>query len=227
MKHLFILFFFLVSGLVFGQEEAIRFLDDFRVYEQTHSSHANRVRNTYANIEGSPYLFPDYREADILTCDSITYQGKIRYDLYMDEMEYKVKGTTFWISSKDNILKIILDGKTFIYLNPPGGKNAGYYELLTNGSCQLLCKYVVNYMEAQKAKPYQDSEPARFIRKQNLYYLKKERAAVKLITNKKSVLNYLQDKKDNVSLFIKKNHLSLKKEKDLKKLTEYYNQLKD
>jgi len=225
MKCLLLLLFLFLPGSLFCQEAAIRFLDDFRHYEQIHSTISDRTINSYAQIEGSPYLYPEYKDADILTRDSITYRGKLRYDMYADEMEYQVNGKTYWIATKENIAKILLNGRTFVYLKEQGKKKSSYYELLVDGPCQLLGKYSVAFKEKEKAKPYQETKPAHFQHNRNLYYLRKNDGTMKLISNKKTIINFLQDKRDDITNYMKHNRVSINKITDLEKLVNYYNNL--
>ena len=216
--------FILFTGLLYAQDKDIRFLDDFRFHEQAVNPDAG-VINSYKDIEGSPYLFPDFRTTDIYTKDGKHYRGKIRYDMYMDEMEFQINKQTFWVSSKENIAKIVLDGKTFLYLKNEGAKKGGYFELLVDGRCRLLVKYQVNFKKAEEAKPYQEPSPAHFEPKTNLYYLSKKGEPLFLIKNKKSLLKYLNDKNQDIPSFMRKNHISPSREGDLKKLISYYNSL--
>ncbi len=223
-KIIFLSFLFSAGTLAWAQDENIRLLDDFRVHQEATNPYAGIL--TYSDIKGSPYLFSDYRDADIYMKDGTRYRGKIRYDLYTDEMEYQIKNKTFWLAPRENIKKIILDGRTFLYLkNKKNSNKGGYYELLVDGPCQLLAKHLVNFQEAEKAKPYQDPKPARFEPKKNLFYLKKDPQPLFLVRNKKTLPDYLQDKRSEIVTFIKKNHFSVSREKDLIKIVKYYNSL--
>ncbi|HHJ11350.1 MAG TPA: hypothetical protein ENK25_10740 [Bacteroidetes bacterium] len=222
-----IIFFSLILStghLALAQNEIIHVLDDIRVRQEPFNSYSEFL--TYSDIKGSPYLFSDYRDADIYMKNDFHYRGKIRYDMYTDEMEYQIKNKTFWLAPKESIVKIILDDKTFLYLTKKKNSNeGGFYELLTDGPCQLLAKHLVNFREAEKPKPYQDPKPARFEPKKDLFYLKKDDQPLFLIQNKKKLIDYLQDKRSEIATFIKKNHISVSRKKDLKKLVEYYNGL--
>jgi len=222
-----IFFFLLISSWISlraQEQEIIKFLDDFRVSQGIHNPAAGII-SSYERIQGSPYLFPDYREAVIVMNDGSRYHGKIRYDLYTDEMEFQVQGKTYWITPREGVRKIVLDGKTFIFLKTKGNKKGGFYELVVDGPCRLLGKHLITFKESEEAKPYQDPKPPRFENKKTIYYLKKEGEPSVLVRNKKSVLNYLQDKSGEISNYLRKNHLSLTRPEDLKKMVTYYNSL--
>ncbi len=223
-RTFFVSLFILFPGFLYAQDKDIRFLDDFRFHEQAVNPNAG-VINSYKDVEGSPYLFPDFRTTDIYTKDGKHYRGLIRYDMYTDEMEFKINKQTFWVSAKENIAKIVLDGKTFLYLKSKGANKGGYFELLVDGPCRLLAKHQVNFIKAEKAKPYQEPSPAHFEQKTNLYYLREKGKPLFLIKNKKSLLKYLNDKNQEIASFIKKHRVSSSREGDLKKLISYYNSL--
>jgi len=215
--------FLFISGTISGQGDISRFLNEVHQYKETHSSYRDPDITAYENIEGTPFLFTDYKDSEILTKDSNLYEVKLRYNLYADEMEYKTNGITFRIPFKNNIDKIILDGRTFIYLESP--QEEGYYELLANGFCKLLGKYNVTFIPAKKAEPFVDAKPNCFKRNRDLFYLKKEEGPPEKITNKKTIFNYFGDKKTEIATFMKKNRISPNKACDLKKLTDFYNNL--
>ena len=223
-----LLFLFLFSGMVLHaqEQEIIKFLDDFRVNQEV-TNPAAGVISSYEQIQGSPYLFPDYREAFIVMDDNSHYHGKLRYDLYTDEMEFQVKGHTYWITPRERVKKITLDNRTFIFLKTKGNKKGSYYELVVDGPCRLLARHLITFHEAEEAKPYQDPKPARFENKHTLYYLQRNNdpGTLELVRNKKSLLTFLQDHAQEIGKFIKKEHLSVNREEDLKKIITYYNGL--
>ncbi len=228
LKKGFFLWLLSVSGITLQaqEQEIVKFLDDFRVTQEIHNPAAG-VITSYASIKGSPYLFPDYREAFIVMDDNSHYHGKLRYDLYTDEMEFQVKGHTYWITPRERVKKITLDGRTFVFLKTKADKKGGYYELLVNGPCRLLAKHLITFHEAEEAKPYQDPKPARFENKRTLYYLQKagDPSALTLIRNKKALLAFLSDHSKEITSLIKKEHLSVTRPEDLKKIISYYNDL--
>ncbi len=215
-----------VMGLYAQDQEIVKFLDDFRVNREANYP-TSRITTSYETILGSPFLFPDYREALIVMDDNSRYHGLLRYDLYTGEMEFRVKGHTYWISPKERVKKIILDGKTFIFLNTKENKNRGYYEVLSDGPVRLLARHLITFREAEEARPYQDAKPARFENKRTLYYLQKQNdpSSPEPVRNKKNLITLLNDHAGEISAFIRKEHLSVNQPADLKKIISYYNSL--
>lgn len=226
MKTTFLSFIFLLSAIYIKaqDQDLTKFLDDYRITKEIHNEAGGTI-HSYDNIEGSPYLYPDYREATIFMDKGLRYHGNLRYDLYSGEMEFQLKGKRYWIAPKEKIEKIILDDKTFVFLTTGKDKKGSFYELITDGPCRLLAKYTVDFIDAEEAKPYQDPRPARFSRKKTLYYIQKEGEEPLFIRNKKNLLSALGDKSSEIASFIRKEHLSVTRKEDLSRIISHYNEL--
>ncbi len=226
MKTAILSFILLLSAffLKAQNQDLSKFLDDFRVTKKIHNEAWGTI-HSYDNIEGTPYLTPDYREATIFMENGLRYSGKLRYDLYTDEMEFQLKGRRYWVAPKEKIKKIILDDKTFVFLTSGKDKKGSFYELITDGPCRLLADHSVDFIDAEEAKPYQDARPARFSRKKTTYYFQKGKNAPELIRNKKSLLHALGPHADKIATRIKKEHLSVTRREDLQKIITYCNDL--
>jgi len=225
MQIFFPFLFLLIAISSSAQDQNLsKFLDDFRVTQEIHNKLGSTI-NSYDMVEGSPYLYPDFREALIQMDNGIQYRGKLRYDLYTDEMEFMLKDHRYWLGPKVKIEKIVLDGRTFVFLTPAGTKKGRFLELLVDGPCRLLADHSVDFIDAEEAKPYQDARPARFSRKKTTYYFQKGKDAPELIRNKKSLLHALGPHADKIATRIKKEHLSVTRREDLQKIITYCNDL--
>ena|GEM_PF-5336041 len=226
LRSFFLVLAFVLPVSSFAQEqEIIRFLDDFRVTQETTHPTAG-VITSYEKIQGTPYLFPDYREATIVRDDSSRYQGKLRYDVYTDEMEFQVHGNIYWITPRERITRIVLDGRTFLFLPVEGSRKGAFFELLTEGNCRLLAKYVVTFHEAEGAKPYQDPKPARFGPVRKTFFCSCSGSPAIPIRGKKNLLTRcFSSHTEEMAHFMRKEHLSLGREQDLIRLFRHYNSL--
>lgn len=201
-------------------------LDEWRFYNRIESAINKLDAKQYDGIEGTPYLFPDFKDAQVLTFDSILYHGKLRYDMYADQMEYKVANNTYWLANPEVIKYIKMDGTKFIFYPEKMGKNKGtYYQMLVDGTCKLLIRKSVLYKDPEPAKPYQDAKPAKFVPRKDVYYLLKNGSQIQKAGNKKTTLTYLNDHTKELASFIKQNRISFSKGSDLAKLVTFYNTL--
>ena len=222
--YLFIAF---SSITLYGQDYYVKGMEELRFYERLNSQIDKRDFKQYDGITGSPYLYPGFKNAEVLTTDSTLYRGKLRYDMFADQMEYKVKGGgIYWLANPERVVSIKIDTLKFIFYPEKKGKDKGtYYELLLDGKCRLLIKKGVLFKDAVQAKPYQDPKPAEFTKRKDLFLLARSNAPIQKIGKKKSVLTYLSDHSQELSAYIKQNQTSFIKAEDLKKLILFYNQL--
>jgi hypothetical protein len=101
-----------------------------------------------------------------------------------------------------------------------------YFEVLNDGdNMKLLKKDIKKFMEAKAAEnSYSSSKPAKFVLESD-YYLYDSSSIREIKLNKKALLVELDDKKSDVTKFIKLNKLKLKSEDEVVKLIAYYNSL--
>ncbi len=189
-------------------------------------------KNMYKDVEGSPFLPKEFREGKIQIKDEGLYSGKLRYDMYANEMQYIAKENIYAVAFPKDIEFIEIEDLKFIYtpyiLALSGSDlKESYFVVLMNGNCKLLAKKEVLLQDAEAEKPYIPAKPARFIQKKDNYYIKKNDLPAVKISSRKSLIEILEDKKTEVLPFIKKEKISHKNPEDLKKLIEYYNSLEE
>jgi hypothetical protein len=185
----------------------------------------------YKDIKGSPYIFPGFKPATIITHKDEAVMIPVRYDLYANEMEVKNESGIYSIAQPEIIKMIITDSLKFIHCGftnsseAVGARKYSYFILRSEGKCSLLIKKEIRLQDPEKPKLYQDARPAEFVFLKDSYYFKiGENAAVR-INNKADALAVMADKESQAGIFIKENRINLNKIEDLQKLTEYYNSL--
>ena len=224
-KALFIFFVTLTSTVLYAQDWSLE-VNDIRDYHRM-INHGSKVTNSYADIKGSPYFFEDFRKGSVITKNGKKYNGEFRYDLYADQIEFKLDGDVYWIANPELMEYIKIDDKLFVYYDKDmtDSKNGFYYQVLVMGECKLLYRKGINLKEAEPPKPYVDAKPATFIDRKPLYYIQKGIAYPQKVSNKGDLLENLSDKKQEVSAFIKKNKISVNNKDELIDLIEFYNSL--
>ncbi len=225
-----ILFFLMLASINIGtsfSQEITGYYDilDFIDYINRNDAHLN-TKKPYVDIAGSPYMNETFTDGQVAMEGNIIYKGKLRYNIYADEMEFMMDNVVYWFDNAERINLLTIGEQTFVYTFVGDKFNKGdFYKILESGKCQLLVKSKVILMPAVPAKPYQDPKPARFERKLDIYYLKFEGQDPEKISNKKDLMRMLKDQAEKVSVFMKENHTSGKDPADLKKLIEFYNSL--
>ena len=197
-----------------GQEAVTRFFETYHNIEATRSI-TGRV---YKNLEGSPYLNAEFEQGLAYMKDQKVYKLPMRFNIYENSIEFKMDSAILTIDKPNEVDKIELGGKVFIYY--PLNKKHQFLESLVVGKLSLLCKSKVTIEKEKPAEAYKEMKPAHFRRRKDLYYIVKSDEQTHLVKNKKSLLNFLSDKKGELGTFIKKEKIKIKKKKD-----DYYNSL--
>lgn len=202
-------------------------LDFFHSQKMANGEYSNTL--TEKDIQGSPYLNDNFIKGSIYTVSKTQYQDiPLRYNIYNDDMEFQTNdNNVLALSTPEIVEKITFGDYTMEYIPYVTSRNVknGFFELILKGKASLYAKPQVEFLEAKDPAPYKDAEPAKFLRKDDRYYIRLGMEAAVPCGNKKDVLGIFTDHSEELEAFIKKNKINVKKEDELKKLVEYYNSL--
>lgn len=184
-----------------------------------------------------------WHQGKIFLSSGETYSGKVKYDLEANVVQLHNESLeTFSATTVDHfeIFDEYYGGiRTFYSL--PYAVNSDYqvpifFELLVQGEeITLLCREYITtdsrgmgrgmyhpmYMHPMYGMPMMNSTRLAF----DFYFLE-DSGIRKYGQKKKELFELMDDKSDEVKLFIRKNRLSHDKRGDLLRITAYYNQLK-
>lgn len=224
---LFVIPLMLACDFAWGQKFYIRDVYDF--YNEIalpNATHDNE--NSYDAIEGSPYIQKEFVKGSILI-DSTSYEGvPLRYNAYDDRMEFLSKSDlVLYVTNPEQYQKFILQDKTYIYRKAPGSKSEeqGFFQLLKEGTVNLLKKESISLLESQPAKPFGDPKPASFKARPANFYLSLSNGKLIQISKEKDLLQALKPHKEALESYIDQQKLNVKKEEDLQKVIAYANTL--
>lgn len=178
-------------------------------------------------IDGTPYLEDDFQEGRVITTKGAFAAIPMRYNVVGDYVEFKQKGVTYILDPSPSVKKVSLHTTNLIVDNyTVKGKSApGFYVLLDSGRLTLLMKKKVILRPAQAPKAIEtDGRPARYEELGDEFFYKLNGGPISEISSVKKMVEVLTDHGDEVKAFVSKEKIS-KKERDLIKLAEYYNQL--
>jgi len=178
---------------------------------------------SYTDISGTPFLFEDFQTGEVILKTGEKHTAEMRYDKYAGEMQFRIKGTIYAIALPETISYIEVKGIRFIYSKTNSG--TGYFQVLEDGKCKLLAEKRVRIQDAEPPKPYQQAKPARFIDLEDFIYLKLGDNDAVRINGRKDLLNVLNDRKDQLTQFLKDEELKISDIEDLKKIIAFYNGL--
>lgn len=186
---------------------------------------------SYVDIMGDPYLFKAFTNGKLFLTDGKTFDINVRFDIYANQIHFKVKGEIFAVIHPENVALIQADSLKFIYskyVNTSGeeaSKEYSYFILKTDGVCKLLIKKQMRIQDAVPPQLYQEAKPAKFILTDDTYYLKLNDESAVRIRNEKELLLVLAAKKDAIASFVHKNKLKIKDIEDMVKIVSFYNNL--
>lgn len=208
-----------MTKLAIGQQVDL-FLEDYHFYKLVHSEKAD----DYKGIEGTSYLEKDFRDGVFRLKDSSLIKLPIRYNMYSDELEYRLKDINYVVGNRDILEKTTIGKSVFVYL--PSVQKGGFFELLAAGKCSLVVKRQVTFKPAEGPKPIEAKRiPARFEREPDVYFLLVDGAEPVKAGNMKSVMNALQDQKPKLEPFVEQEKIKNTRSANLVKIVKYYNSL--
>jgi len=181
----------------------------------------------FAGVEGSMYLYNAWRDGICVLKDGSELKNrKYRYNIYFQQMQFAFEGDTLAFGAPEQLEKLCIDNKTFIYSDfiDEENKNANsFFQIIEDGENKLLLRRKINYKfknETGTGLPYDT-----FIRQISFYIKKGDGPAEILPHGKKSFVKLFDKNQDKVSIFIKKNKLHIRNINDLKKVISFYNTL--
>jgi len=184
--------------------------------------------NTYYPIqinEGDPFFLSKEFYTGAVFYNNVLYEKvPLLYDIIKNELLIHDPSGIYIIRlNNERVGWFTIWGHTFIQLIFDSANNSqmrtGFYDLLYNGKTSLYRKDSKTLNENTASAQGIN----RYVVESNEYFIKKENQFYK-ITNKKSLMVVLKNKKKEIGQFIKKNKLNLRKIKNdaLIKIAAYY-----
>jgi len=196
---------------LFSQVTAGEFIDEVNAIKARNSAGGL----SYGDIQGSPYYTEEFMEGTVYLKNGTAVSLPLRYDLYLDEVEFLRESRTYWVIK--NEVEYIELGEESIY-----PENSIYYFSKETGRYSLYIRKKVSFVPKVPPQGYAEEIPDRFDREIDEYYLKEENMPAREIRNKKGLLAMLED--DEAALdFIKKSKTKANRLEDLLELVRFLN----
>ena len=178
--------------------------------------------------EGDPFFQTKQFDTGTVFYNNVMYERvPLLYDLVHEELLTKDPSAINIIRlNSERIQWFIMLGHTFIRLIKDSTSahytNTGFYELLYKGNT-FLYKKITKTLKENSAS-FQGVNV--YIAESNEYFIMKDKQYYRVDT-KKSLLKILSSKKNEISQFIRKNKLNIKRNKDdsFVKIVAYYDRL--
>ncbi len=177
----------------------------------------------YENVEGSAYLFPDWKTGEVITNEKKLVQNlSLKYDQVTDNLLFQANGASYEFIPKvaSFIIKSGGISRKFIYLTQETGASAkGYFEVLVDGKFQLFKKTKKTVLEA---KGYNSANVNKVIDENKKYYYAENGKFKELKINKKAIENTFAAYKPEIDAYLAANK-SLKDEADVISFFQFLN----
>lgn len=171
-------------------------------------------------VKGDPFLFADWNKGGKgYSGDRVVDLGRVNYNIYTDEFGSMKSQDSVFFYNKRLVDSITVRGRSFHnYHNK-------YYEVMFNGGkASLLKRYEIEIIEGM-FNPTDGTTQKSRIKKTDDYFLKKN-GQITLFKPSKSAFQALFGSDESaMKKQMKKEKLSTKKEKDLIRIFELYNQI--
>lgn len=231
MKKYYI--FIIFSLYVFTQAnaqvsyEVRQAIDLFRTNKMVSGDWKNWLEES--DIEGSPYLNNKFVNGDVFMKNKQQYTDvPLRYNIYNDRVEFQSgENQISAIHPPEMVEKVELDGNEFEYISYALGKKTqrGYFLKLYDGKASLYSRLEVDYIQPVEPGAYKDPEPAKFVRKSDVYYIKVGEIQAQKVLKSKDIPDLFPDNQQKISDFVKKNKTKIKDPNEIIKVVKYYNSL--
>ena len=177
-------------------------------------------RSGKSEVTGNPFLFKDWDNVGVIKSNGKLYNYKnINYNIYSDELGILKSKDSVFVFEKGLVDSFKIQNRNFHKFNN------SFFEVLYLGfKVSFLKKYEAKIVEGMFNPTDGSREKDRLVIIDD-YYIKNKSDIIKFSPSKKTISSLFNDQKDSVKSYIKKNKLSYKKETDLIKIFEYYNQL--
>lgn len=231
MKKYFLIVILFLLALTKTEAQVEYHLNDAIEFYRSQKMTSGEFRNvlTEKDIAGSPYLNDTFISGSVYTVSKTQYSGiPLRYNIFNDEIEFETPDKKVVALGVPEIVEKVTFGDYTMEYIPYEIANKvrkGFFEVILKGKASLYARADIQFVDAKKPVPYQEAEPARFIRKDDRYYIRIGMEAALSTGSKKDVIGIFPDHTNEIETFIKKSKINIRKEEDLKSLVEYYNSL--
>ncbi|HRJ29979.1 MAG TPA: hypothetical protein PLV21_18170 [Cyclobacteriaceae bacterium] len=187
----------------------------------------------YADIEGSPYLYNDWKAGTITDNTGKVYSNVLlKYDAYKDVLEINQDGSILQLNTKQypNFSISFADGSTNKVIKhffksgvsqitdyPP----TIYFEVLNDGPITVLKKYDIKFIE-EVVNSYGTAAATKRFQRGEKYFVVIEDKAVEFKLNNKSFLSACGERMTDIDKIINQRKIKLKNEADLIALLQFY-----
>lgn len=164
------------------------------------------------------YLCEEWKPCTIELSDGTVHDDRmIRYNIYNQQMEYAVGGDTAAIGNPEELKKLVIEDKAFVYRSflCNGAVRHGYLEQLVKGKYELLLHRGIKYVYEED--PYETGRgPVTRYYQENTYFLScNNNIAEPLPAKKNEIISMLKEDEKELKKYVKENKCKLKSQEEI------------
>ena len=178
--------------------------------------------NPKREIEGSEYLFSDWwNHAIIYTKTNQKFSIRnINYSIQKRSFASQIAKDSLFVFDMDGIDKIVVNDKTYKEISAEGGDRI-FEVIFENTDFSVLKGYKIRIISGS-VNPMINRKTDK-LAKRKYYYVLKKRKLTSFRLKKSYVFSlFSENEKVELKNYVKKNRLSFKKEKDIKRILEHF-----
>ena len=178
-------------------------------------------------LEGDYYWDENFKPGQVkLKENDSLLDLNLRYCIYNQEFQFVLNGDTVSLNRIDKVEYITINNSKFIYTESHINNKKSCYEILVDGSFQLLKHYKCKLVKGKEnVSSFEEKIPDHYIIKTNLFFKKNNQDILKIPSKKSNFYKIFNTSNDKLIKFVNSNKYKHKKEPDLIKIFTYYNSL--
>lgn len=166
------------------------------------------------------YLCEDWKAGTLELQDGSAFTNRMfRYNLYHQQMEFAAEGDTAAIGNPEQIAKLTLDDKVFVYRKFFCNEQVreGYLELLVEGKYELLLHRGIKYVEENNPYGSETGGPVVKYYQDQRYFLSCDQGIAEQLPERKNAIIAAISEEDQQQLkqFVKEHKCKLKSQDEL------------
>jgi len=180
---------------------------------------------------GTPYVFEDFKQGNIFYTNKMRVDGKLlNYDCYNNRWEFSAGNSIYLLNSSQIDYFEIFPGQDrtilFKQVFVEKLKKQVSLQVLYNENSILYKRHFREFREADYGGAYSQDRRYNEYHDRESYYLKTGDNELQVLrSNKKSALEIMEDQREEVEKYIKKEKPNLKTEAGLVQLIRFYDSL--
>jgi len=235
MKKISFLFLLCYSSIIFSQVSRITDPGSFAGPSPAIFSAWTKLDDGFIKLrtnpknfdtEGSVYAFEKWNNRGSIYIDNKKYNlGNVNFNMWTNTIESQVGKDSVYIFDLANVEFAYIDNRKFKSFYFTKENKNKIFEVLYDGIDFIVMKGYEVGIKRGDPDPLMVKKVTNKFFTTKTYYVNEGINIKKITLKKKTVLPLFKDKADLVSKFVKENNLSFKKDKDLKKIFNYYKSL--